>query len=146
MWHVLKYLRIQMMWKNLFPFFFFFFITVKSQQQYCFGMLRWYLYGDSSCQIQYIKYNTYLINHSSWALFRANERQSKKRQNTTTTVKIPNWPEASQFAFYKCNREDEPVTTRIKFNEFSERVLIPRTPDLKASVLTSAVSSVAPWI
>ena len=56
--------------------------------------------------------NTYIIN----------ETQSTKLQNTTTTVKNPNWPEANQLAIYqlaiyKCSWEVEPGTTRIKFNE-----------------------------
>ena len=43
-------------------------------------------------------------------------KQSTKQQNTTTTtVKNPNWPEANQFAIYKCSREVEPGTTRNKF-------------------------------
>ena len=40
-------------------------------------------------------------------------------------------------AIYKCSWEVEPGTTRIKFNEWSERVLNPGSPDLKASALTT---------
>ena len=40
-------------------------------------------------------------------------------------------------AIYKCSWEIEPGTTRIKFNEWSERVLKPGSPDLKASTLTT---------
>ena len=57
--------------------------------------------------------------------------------NETTTVKNPNWPEANQLAIYKCSWEVEPGTTRNKFNEWSERVLNPGSPDLKASALTT---------
>ena len=65
-------------------------------------------------------------------------KQSTKQQNTTsTTVKNPNWPEANQLAIYKCSWEVEPGTTRIKFNKWSERVLNPGSPDLKASALTT---------
>ena len=38
-------------------------------------------------------------------------------------------------AIYKCGWEVEPGTTKIKFNEWSERVLNPGSPDLKASAL-----------
>ena len=65
-------------------------------------------------------------------------KQSTKQQNTTTTtVKNPNWPEANQSAIYKCSWEVEPGTTRNKFSEWSERVLNPGSPDLKASALTT---------
>ena len=65
-------------------------------------------------------------------------KQSTKQQNTTTTaVKNPNWPEANQLAIYKCTWEVEPGTTRNKFIEWSERVLNPESPDLKASALTT---------
>ena len=63
-----------------------------------------------------------------------------KRQNrttTTTTVKNPNWPETNQLATYKCSWEVEPGTTRIKFNEWLERVLNLGSPDLKASAPTT---------
>ena len=40
-------------------------------------------------------------------------------------------------AIYKCSWEVEPRTTRNKFNEWSERVLNPGSPDLKASALTT---------
>ena len=40
-------------------------------------------------------------------------------------------------AIYKCSWEVEPGTTRIKFNEWLERVLNPGSPDLKASALTT---------
>ena len=46
-------------------------------------------------------------------------------------------PEANQLAIYKCSWEVEPGTTRIKFNEWSEWVLNPGSPDLKASTLTT---------
>ena len=65
-------------------------------------------------------------------------KQSTKQQNTTTTtVKNPNWPEANQLTIYKCSWEVEPGTTRNKFSEWSERVLNPGSPDLKASTLTT---------
>ena len=58
------------------------------------------------------------------------------KHNETTEqnnyVKNPDWPEANQ-----CSWEVEPGTTRIKFNEWSERVLDPGSPDLKASALTT---------
>ena len=60
-----------------------------------------------------------------------------KRRNRTTTVKNPNWPEASKLAIYKCSWEVEPGTTRIKFNKWSGRVLNPGSLDLKASALTT---------
>ena len=61
-----------------------------------------------------------------------------KQQNTTTsTVKNPYLLEANQLAFYKCSWEVEPGITGIKFNEWSERVLNPGSPDLKASALTT---------
>ena len=69
-------------------------------------------------------------------LFSANE-STKQQNTTTTTVKNPNWPEANQLAIYKCGWEVEPGTTRIKFNEWSERVLNPGSLDLKASSLTT---------
>ena len=82
--------------------------------------------------------HTYLIDHSPKGLFRANETQSMKQQNTTTTtVKNPNWLEVNQLAIYKCAREVEPGTTRNKFNEWLEQVLNTRTPDLKASLQTT---------
>ena len=62
---------------------------------------------------------------------------TEQNRTTTTTVKNPNWPEANQLAIYKCSWEVEPGTTRIKFNECSERVLNPGSPDLKASALTT---------
>ena len=40
-------------------------------------------------------------------------------------------------AIYKCSWEVEPGSTRIKFNEWSERVLNPGSLDLKASALTT---------
>ena len=40
-------------------------------------------------------------------------------------------------AIYKCSWEVEPGTTRIKFNEWLERVLNPGYPDLKASAPTT---------
>ena len=70
--------------------------------------------------------------------FSAPMKQSTKQQNTTTTtVKNPNWPEANQLAIYKCSWEVEPGTTRNKFSEWSEQVLNPGSPDLKASALTT---------
>ena len=54
------------------------------------------------------------------------------------TVKNPNQPKGNQLAIYKCSWEVEPGTTRIKFNELSERVLNPGSPDLKTSTLTTA--------
>ena len=68
----------------------------------------------------YLQHNTYLIDRSPLGLFRVNETQLSKRQNTTTstktaTVKKSNWPEANQLAIYKCSWEVEPGTTRNKF-------------------------------
>ena len=60
-----------------------------------------------------------------------------RTEHSTTAVKNPNWPEANQLAIYKCSREVEPGTTRNKFNEWSNRVSNPRSPDLKASALTT---------
>ena len=67
------------------------------------------------------------------------KRNEIKRQNRTktTTVKNPNWPEANQLAIYKCSWEVEPGTTKNKFNQWSELVLNPESPDLKASALTT---------
>ena len=59
-----------------------------------------------------------------------------KRQNRTT-VKNPNWLGANQLAIYKCSWEVEPGTTRITFNEWSERLMNPGSPDLKASAVTT---------
>ena len=88
-----------------------------------------------------LQYNTIHIKLTasrSPAIFRANETLSTKQQNTTTTtVKNPNWSEAYQLVIYKCSWEVEPGTTRNKFNEWSERVLNPGSPDLKASALTT---------
>ena len=86
------------------------------------------------------KYNKYLTNHSRWRLFRVNETQSTKPQNTTTTtaVKNSNWPEANQLAIYNCFREVKPGTIRNKFNEWSERVLNPGTPELVNNVPRSS--------
>ena len=79
-----------------------------------------------------------LIDHSQEGFFMANETHLTKRQNVTTTaVKNPNRPEANQFAIYKYSREGEPEIVRNKFNEWSERVLNPGSPNLKASVLTT---------
>ena len=47
-------------------------------------------------------------------------------------------------AIYKCSWEVEPGTTRIKFNEWSERVLNPGSPDLKASALTTGPHCLSP--
>ena len=44
--------------------------------------------------------------------------ETTEQNCTTTTVKIPNWPETNQLAIYKCGREVEPGTTRNKFNEW----------------------------
>ena len=49
-------------------------------------------------------------------------------------------------AIYKCSWEVEPGTTRIKFNEWSERVLNPGSPDLKASALTTGSLHAQPAI
>ena len=66
-----------------------------------------------------------------------NYESTKQQNTTTTTVKNPNRPEANQLAICKCRWEVEPGTTRNKFNEWSERVLNPESPDLKASALTT---------
>ena len=64
--------------------------------------------------------------------------QVKRRNKTTTkTDKNPNWLEANQLAIYKCSWEVEPGTTRNKFNEWSEWVLNPGSPALKACALTT---------
>ena len=80
----------------------------------------------------------YILN---WPLpigaFQGQWNTTKRRNRTTTSVKNPNWPEASQLAIYKCRWEVEPLTTRIKINEWSERVLNPGSPDLKAGALTT---------
>ena len=87
-------------------------------------------------------YNTiqYILN---WPLpigaFQGQWNTTKRQNRTTTTVKNPNWLEANQLAIYKCSWEVEPGTTRIKFNEWSERVLNPGSPDLKASALTTGL-------
>ena len=85
-----------------------------------------------------IQYIQYILN---WPLpigaFQGQWNTTKRQNRTTTTVKNPNWPEANQLAIYKCGWEVEPGTTRIKFNEWSERVLNPGSPDLKASALTT---------
>ena len=81
-----------------------------------------------------LKNNNNNNNNRGFSLpMKHNERQNR----TTTTVKNPNWLEANQLAIYECDREVEPGTTRIKFNEWSERVLNPGSPDLKASALTT---------
>ena len=85
-----------------------------------------------------IQYNTYLIDRSPHAgAFQGQWNTTKRRNETTTAVKNPNWPEANQLAIYKCSWEVEPGTTRIKFNKWSEQVLNPGSPDLKASTLTT---------
>ena len=50
-------------------------------------------------------------------------------------------------SIYKCSWEVEPETTRNKFNEWSERVLNPVSPDLKASALTTGPhwATLPPW-
>ena len=50
---------------------------------------------------------------------------------------LTNYKQANQLAIYKCSWEVEPGTTRNKFNEWSERVLNPGSPDLEASALTT---------
>ena len=88
-----------------------------------------------------INLHTYLIYILNWPLhigaFQGQWNTTKGQNRTTTTVKNPNWLEANQLAIYKCSWEVEPGTTRIKFNEWSERVLNPGSPDLKASALTT---------
>ena len=80
--------------------------------------------------------NTLLKIHRSWFDEKSTINLNHDRtEHSTTTVKNPNWPEASQLAIYKCSWEVEPGTTRI--NEWSERVLNPGSPDLKASALTT---------
>ena len=93
----------------------------------------------SSPRLKIGQFIQYILN---WPLpigaFQGQWKQSTKQQNTTTTtVKNPNWPEANQLAIYKCSWEVEPGTTRNKFTEWSERVLNPGSPDLKASALTT---------
>ena len=68
----------------------------------------------------------------SSGLFRASDT---KRHNTT--VQNPSSPETNQLAIYKCSWEVEPGTTRKKFSKWSERVLNPGSPDLKARALTT---------
>ena len=86
-----------------------------------------------------IQYNTYLIDRFPLGLFRANETQRNNRTQQQQLLRIPTgrrfW--ANQLAIYKCGWEVEPGTTRNKFNEWSERVLNPGSPDLKASALTT---------
>ena len=69
--------------------------------------------------------------------FQGQWNTTKRQNRTTTTVKNPNWLEANQLAIYKCGWEVEPGTTRIKFNEWLERVLNQGSSDLKASALTT---------
>ena len=82
--------------------------------------------------------HTYILN---WPLpigaFQGQWNTTKRRNRTTTIVKNPNRPEANQLAIYKCSWQVEPGTTRIKFNEWSERVLNPGSPVFKASALTT---------
>ena len=82
--------------------------------------------------------HTYILN---WPLpigaFQGQWNTTKRRNKTTTIVKNPNRPEANQLAIYKCSWEVEPGTTRIKFNEWSEQVLNPGSPVLKASTPTT---------
>ena len=92
-------------------------------------------------QLTIIQYNTIQYIHN-WPLpigaFQGQWNTTKQQNRTiTTTVKNPNWPEANQLAIDKCSWEVEPGTTRIQFNEWSERVLNPGSPDLKASALTT---------
>ena len=60
-----------------------------------------------------------------------NQRNNRTQQQQL--LRIP----TGQLAIYKCSWEVEPGTTRNKFNEWSERVLDPGSPDLKASALTT---------
>ena len=55
----------------------------------------------------------HLVDRFPKGLHRANETQP--RHDAETTFKNPNWPEANQRAIYKCSREVEPGTRRIKF-------------------------------
>ena len=97
------------------------------------------LWVSDTIQYNTIQYNTIQYNTIHTYLtaphrgFSGPMKQSTKQQNTTTTtVKNPNWPEANQLAIYKCSWEVGPGTTRNKFIEWSERVLNPGSPDLKA--------------
>ena len=88
----------------------------------------------------------YILN---WPLpigaFQGQWNSTKRQNRTTTTVKNPNWPEANRLAIYKCSWEVEPETTRIKFSEWSERVLNPGSPDLKAGALTTGLHCLHTW-
>ena len=96
-------------------------------------------------ELQYntIQYNTYLIDHSPWEFFRADETQWTKQQlsRTPTGRRQTSWLFTSAAA-----REVEPGTTRNKFNEWSERVLNPGSPDLKASALTTGPQCLLSWV
>ena len=65
------------------------------------------------------------------------KHNEQKRQNTTTTVKNPNWPEANQLAFYECGWEIEPGDHQEQIQRVVRRVLNPGTPELKTRVLTT---------
>ena len=95
--------------------------------------------------------HTYIHTYLNWPLpigaFQGQWNTTKRRnRTTTTTVKNPNWPEANQLAIYKCSWEVEPGSTTIKFNEWSERVLNPGFPDLKASALTTGPQCLLPLV
>ena len=89
-----------------------------------------------------VQYNTYLIDHSPHKDF------SGTMKHKETTEGKNNWPEANQLAIYKCSCEVQPGTTRIKFNEWSERVLNTGSLDLKASALTTGPHCLllSPWL
>ena len=85
-----------------------------------------------------VQYNTYLIDRSPVGLFRANETQPNDGTEQQL-LRIPTGRRQTSWLFtvYKYSWEVEPGITRIKFNEWSERVLSPRSPDFKASALTT---------
>ena len=94
-----------------------------------------------------IQYNTYLIDRSPQGLFMANLNTTKRQNRTTTTAaKNLNLTEANHLAFYRCSWEVEPGTTRIKFNEWSERVLDPGSPNLKRSALSTEPHCLIPHV
>lgn len=72
------------------------------------------------------------IDHSPWGLFGP---MKHNQRNNRTIFKTINRVEA----IYECSREGEYDTIRIKFREWSEWVLKPGYPDLKASTQTTGL-------
>ena len=111
----------------------------RSQRRTVFSTCTQVLYNTiqyNTIQYNTIQYNTMhtYFDFSPLGHFRANETQLTKRRNRTTiTVKNPDWPEANQLVIYKCCQEGEPETTMIKFNVWSDGVLNPGSPALKAT-------------